>query len=67
MSKKKTKTPQQAPKRMREANEPDPESMPKAPDGREESPSRVESSQEPSESEEKRRVAKKLDERERGS
>ena len=52
-------------KRVRESTEPTPETMPHVPDEQPkgEAPSRLEASKEPSEDEEKRRVAEKLGER----
>ncbi len=59
------KKPENFPERFKEASEPEPEATPHAPkDEKGDSTSRVDASQEPSENEEKRRIAKKLEERE---
>lgn len=61
------KTPQQNPKRYKEASEPSPETSPDVPEEpKGDASSRQDASKEPAENEETRRVAKKLEERERG-
>jgi hypothetical protein len=55
-------------KRVRATTEPDPETTPRVPEEQEGQPtSRLEAFKEPAEDEEKRRVAEKMRERERGS
>ncbi len=62
------KTPQQNPKRYKEASEPSPDASPDIPEGQKGDPSsRQDASQEPAENEEKRLVAERLEERERDS
>jgi hypothetical protein len=59
------KTPQQNPKRYKQASEPSPKMSPKAPNEEEGDPlSRRDASREPAENEETRRVAERLEERE---
>ncbi|WP_041328073.1 hypothetical protein [Rubrobacter xylanophilus] len=62
------KRPKQAPQRFKEAADPKPDVEPHVGGEEKGDPSsRVESSREPSESEERRRVARRLEEREKGS